>query len=73
MNRGPYAYIKKHSYFKKKVLSFIFISYFCMLLKVYVGGTPRDITERAYRKGAFLYQNLELPQNFVGCLKKVSR
>jgi len=40
--------------------------------QVYVGGAPRDLQVRSHKKGAFIYQKMELPKNYVGCLRKVS-
>ena len=38
---------------------------------VYVGGASRDLQVRSHNKGAFIYQNIELPVNNNGCLRKV--
>ena len=39
--------------------------------QVYVGGAPRDLQVRSHKKGAFIYQKMELPVNYMGCLRKV--
>ena len=39
--------------------------------QVYVGGAPRDLQVRSNKKGAFIYQKMELPVNYIGCLRKV--
>ena len=39
--------------------------------QVYVGGAPRDLQVRSHKKGAFIYQKMELPMNYIGCLRKV--
>ena len=41
-------------------------------MQVYVGGTPTDLSHRSIRKGMFGIHKNELPQNFLGCLKKVN-
>ena len=43
-----------------------------LYLQVYVGGTPTDLSHRSIRKGMFGFHKNELPQNFLGCLKKVN-
>ena len=37
-----------------------------------MGGTPSDLSHRSVRKGMFGFHKNELPQNFLGCLKKVT-
>ena len=39
--------------------------------QVFVGGAPDHLTLRSQRKGAFLHHKTDLPQNFIGCMRKV--
>ena len=39
--------------------------------QVFVGGAPHHLTLRSQRKGSFLHHKTDLPQNFIGCMRKV--
>ena len=43
-----------------------------LIIQVYVGGSPSDLSHRSVRKGMFGFHKNELPRNFLGCLKKVT-